>query len=478
VSTAGTLGSDQGVPRIVIVGGGYTGAVVALNLARQCTRPVSVTVIEPRPWLGGGLAYSTHDPAHRINVPSTRMSVISDDELHFDRWIKEHGAVAGDADAALPDGRIFPRRLVFGTYVRSELAAALDGSLVRFAHVQSHATGAERLNDIWRVRTSDGGSVEADMLVLAATHPPPAPPAAITPLLPSEAVIVDPWQPDALKGIGMHDSILIVGTALSMADIVASLQARGHEGQILAVSRRGLLSREHVWANREFGDFATAPSVTALALTRQIRKTIVLAKAESQPWQVVLDAVRRDAPAIWAALPQDERARLVRHARSFWDVHRFRVAPQVGAVITKRQAAGTLEVLSASMQAARKTNSGIDVELRLRGRGRGRRRDIQVDRIIIATGPGHGGIFRTNTLLAELRDAGHLQQDALDLGLLVDDEGVPISASGHHAPNIWVAGPLARGTVGELMGLPQVTKHAERIAHLILATREFCKRAA
>ncbi|TIY09720.1 MAG: hydroxyacylglutathione hydrolase, partial [Mesorhizobium sp.] len=36
--------------------------------------------------------------------------------------------------------------------------------------------------------------------------------------------------------------------------------------------------------------------------------------------------------------------------------------------------------------------------------------------------------------------------------------------SGRPAGSIFVSGPLARGSVGELMGIPEVTAHAERIA--------------
>ena len=57
---------------IAIVGGGFSGAALAWHLRRKNVT-ADIVVIEPRADLGRGLAYATPDPAHRINVPATRM---------------------------------------------------------------------------------------------------------------------------------------------------------------------------------------------------------------------------------------------------------------------------------------------------------------------------------------------------------------------------------------------------------------------
>jgi predicted NAD/FAD-dependent oxidoreductase len=161
-----TLNVANPVARIAILGGGYTGAIVAMNLARYADQTIQVTVIEPRTWLGGGVAYSTPDPAHRVNSQSTRMSAVSEDQLHFDRWIRDNRAIDDDPEAALPDARIFPRRLVFGTYVREQLARCLRGSAIEFSHVQDTATSVRRYNGTWVIATAGGDNIEADLILL------------------------------------------------------------------------------------------------------------------------------------------------------------------------------------------------------------------------------------------------------------------------------------------------------------------------
>ncbi|TIW02887.1 MAG: hydroxyacylglutathione hydrolase, partial [Mesorhizobium sp.] len=96
-----------------MLGGGFTGGAVAWHLARQSARPL-ITVIESRPFLGGGLAYSSEEPSHRVNVPASRMSLSPDEPEHFSRWLAHGGEVERDPDAVWRNDDIYPRRHVFG----------------------------------------------------------------------------------------------------------------------------------------------------------------------------------------------------------------------------------------------------------------------------------------------------------------------------------------------------------------------------
>ena len=55
--------------RIVVVGGGFAGAAFAIHLMRDHPGLAAVlTVVEPRPVLGAGLAYGSDEPAWRIKL--------------------------------------------------------------------------------------------------------------------------------------------------------------------------------------------------------------------------------------------------------------------------------------------------------------------------------------------------------------------------------------------------------------------------
>ena len=449
--------------RVVIVGGGFCGAVVALHLARAAGQAVEIDIVEPRPLLGGGVAYSAPDTAHRINVPATRMSAFSEDLGHFDRWLRDTDILARDPDAAVEGGYLFPGRLEFGRYldglVRTE-AAALAG---RLTHRQTRAVAIDAGGERILIRLESGEILEADRVVIALSHPPPGLPPRLRVLKDDPRLIENPWRAGALDTIPRDGVVLIVGTGLTMADIVASLAKAGHRGPITAFSRRGLLPRGHALeATDLIGDFATEPSRTALDLLVRIRAEVAKAVSQGRTWQAVLDAVRRDGGKVWGALPLAEKRRLLRHLRPFWDVHRYRIAPQPEAVLRNWQAQGRLDVITASLS---EVEAGHDaVRVALRRRKDGKTLDLPVAAIILATGPAHDTLIEQTPALASLAAAGRLEADPLGLGIAVDPQSRVLDRAGNPDDRLWVAGPLARERFGELMGLPQVLTHAENVA--------------
>ncbi|WP_029356737.1 FAD/NAD(P)-binding protein [Bosea sp. 117] len=450
---------------VAIIGGGVSGAAVAWHLLTQRPDLDRVVVIEPRAGLGRGLAYSAADPSHRINVPSTRMSLIPDQPEHFNDWLEASGRLDRDASARTPDGRSFPARSAFGDYV-GETLAALGPRLV---HVAAAADDVVTTDDGYRIACSDGREVHAGTVVLAVAHVAPSPPGILGRALAGHPRFVpNPWDTPALAAIRPSDRVLIVGTGLTMADIVASLDRLGHRGGIVAVSRRGLRSRGHATAQHDpYGDFATAPARSVRELVRRVRTTVAAAEAEGKSWHCVFDQVRLQGSAIWHALPLTERARLLRHLRPFWDVHRFRIAPQVEDGIDRRLAAGTLELRTASLQGVERDGDAIRVTLR--GRRSGECATEAFDAVVVATGPAHGRVFADNPVLAALEARGLARPDPLRLGIDTADDGHAVGRDGRPVPGLYVAGPLARGTVGELMGLPDVTNYAVRIAAAVAA---------
>jgi uncharacterized NAD(P)/FAD-binding protein YdhS len=450
-------------PRIVIIGGGFSGAVLAWHLHRTAPHRHEILIIEPRDEIGRGLAYDNSDPAHRINVPALKMNLDFDEEGHFEQWLIASDYAARDPASVIAGAHLFPTRKAFGDYVNAHVREL--GNAV--THKKAKARAVIPHQDGYRVLCDDGGDIQAGVVVLAVCHTPPDVPSSLAPLRSRSGFIANPWQPDALRSISPNGRILIVGTGLTMADIIASLDRQGHRGHITAISRRGLRSQTHATQFSEtLGDFASDPSRTTLKLLRHVRRTIAEAAREGNSWHPVLDQVRLQGFDIWRALPLRERARLIRHLRPFWDTYRFRIAPQVDDVIVRRIAEGTLIIQAASVRAnASQDETGLSVELRARRSQKWE--PASFDAIVLATGPAHGTVFSSNPLLAQLRDDGLARPDPLSLGIDVDLQGLAIKQDGQVAERLFVAGPLARGTFGELMGVPDLARHARNIAQNI-----------
>ncbi len=423
--------------------------------------PVNIVIFEPNATLGAGLAYGPGDPAWRINVPASKMTLLPDDPEHFQRWVDKGNHLATDPDAYGEDGQPYPRRSLFGEYVDEHLAPLLRRGQVR--HVRQAVRSVGREASRWRVATGDGQSIEVDRLVIASTHPKPGFPAELAALRGHPRVVDDALQHEAIARIDRNARVLVVGSGLTAADVVAALKARGHSGPITLISRRGLLPRGQSPTPVEpFGDFSSAPSATALELLVSIRRAVRAAAAEGIGWHAVLDAVRIQGDQVWNGLTIAERRRLLRHLRAFWDVHRFRIAPQVEAVLRAALASGEVVHLTASLKGARLDGDELVVDLF--NRRTGAPLSLAVDVVVIATGPAHSKVIDSQPYLADLRDAGWLRADPAALGLATSRTGRAIGADGRPVDTLFVAGPLARGTFGELMGLPQVSDYALFIA--------------
>ena len=218
--------------RVAIVGGGAAGALVAANLLRSGDAGVEVTVIEPRAEIGLGVAYSTPDPWHRLNVPAISMSALADDTDHFHRW-------AGIAPEA------FARRVDYGRYLRSVLDETVAAAPGRLRHVRSVAERVRPEGAGIRVTVAGGETIDAAAVVLATGVETPMALPALEPLAGDPRVINDPWPPGSLDDIADGETIAILGTSLTAIDVAGSILTRHPQARVVALSRNGDLPRRH-----------------------------------------------------------------------------------------------------------------------------------------------------------------------------------------------------------------------------------------
>ena len=218
--------NDASLP-VVIVGGGFSGAMLAARLAERGQASI---LIERGDAFGPGVAYSTTNDAHRLNVRAGRMGAVADRPDDFIDWLAAH-----HPDQADPDG-FAPRRL-YGLYVRDRLTTtetAHPGLIRRLSGAVIAVEGRSAI-------LSTGERVEGRAVVLATGNPAPR----TTPTGEDGRIIANPWTPDALTPIQPGDDILILGAGLTMVDVLLTLSSQGWRGQATAVSRRGLTPRAH-----------------------------------------------------------------------------------------------------------------------------------------------------------------------------------------------------------------------------------------
>jgi uncharacterized NAD(P)/FAD-binding protein YdhS len=456
---------------VVIVGGGFSGTMLAVQMLRR-TSNLSVAVVDKGPIPGLGLAYGTKYSCHLLNVSAGRMSALPDEPDHFLRWAQENYERSIQSTSFLP-------RPVYGRYVGSllEQAAGLK-RLGNFQWIKGHASSitSERshvagrsmdaqLNPQLNVQLEDGSRLAAHAVVLAAGNFPPGNLNIPGLSARSERYVRSPWLGTALNDVRKHGSILLIGSGLTSVDIAVALKSEGYAGHIHILSRHGLLPQTHRPTGQwpEFWDEQSPRKI--LGLLRLVREQIRSASKSGGDWREVLDALRPVTQRIWQALPPEERRRFLRHLRSYWEVHRHRVAPEIGDTIAKLFRDGQATLYAGRVTSYREHDDHVEVTVR--DRKHRSERLLRVDRVINCTGPEIDCRRIDDPLIKNLLAQGLARPDALSLGLDVDRNGALIDSSGMSSANLYAIGPVRKGFLWETIAVPEIREQAAHLAEYL-----------
>jgi len=455
---------------VAIIGGGFGGSLLALKLAQAGLTPV---LIEAGPRSGPGLAYGAARRGHRLNVPVQRMEPGL--EPSFAAWLDRDPAAVAEAvrEAGDLSHAFVPRRL-FGEYLAEQVASAAAAGDIVLRRGRVVRLRCDRLAHLpFDLTLADGRSVRAARVVLATGNLPPSALAlqagtdrqlADTPLF-----VPDPWDPLALAGLKRDDAVLLIGTGLTMADMVMSLAEDGHRGPIHILSRRGLLPLTHQAGGEWLVSYDHVAGQSPLSVLRILRTEARKAISKDVPWQRVLDAVRPVAARIWVAWTLPQRGQFLRHLRPYWDVHRHRLAPAVAAALNARIEAGQVTPLAGRLKGFAERDGALHMAYARRGIRE--IRNLRFYRVINCTGPGSDLSRTAIPLFADLREQGLIRPDALRLGLDTDDARV-IAADGTVSHRLFAIGTLTRPNWWEITAVPEMTVQINRLVRILTAPDE------
>jgi len=447
-----------------------------------------VTVVDPAPRPGRGLAYRTTDPDHRLNAPSFVHSLLPDDAWHFSRWCLDQGLLNQDPQALQADGTAYLRRADFGRYLEDTLQAhshwPATGS--RITHVRDTAVG---LVDSCRdgaqgaaptVATASGLSLPANLLLLATGNPAPhlRPPFAPA-LAQHPAVLENPWLANALPGLAPQARVLVVGAGLTAMDVLSTLLQRGHRGPIVVVSRHGLRPRPQgpvpaVLAQAQSLDalaslppgvvlarlagpvppFLAAPAVPPQVRVwlRALRAEIARVQATGGLWYPAFDDLRDAVWRLWPTLPAAQKRRFFSKLRTWYDVHRYRAPPPNQALVDTSVAQGRIQFVAARLHAVQAAPQGPAIQVQLQQRGDAASRTEHFDQVINCSGLDDNADLAANPLLQALHSSGWLRRDASGSGFEVDADCRAFGADGQAQDHLRLIGPPTLGSCGDPIG--------------------------
>jgi uncharacterized NAD(P)/FAD-binding protein YdhS len=451
------------IPTIAIIGAGFSGTLVAINfLELEHARPFRILLVD-RNEIGRGIAYASRQYPYLLNIPVGGMSASCTDPMEFLRYLQR--------DLPLATVHSFVPRETYGEYLRARLARADVSPWVQLVRIRGSATAIERTPFGFHIRVADGHTLSASTIVLALGNPPPARIPAAESVRGSSRYVEDPWAeaPDFSPG----ETILIAGTGLTMADIaLAGNQSAGGKALIHAISPHGLISAPQV-NFREPDDedgsvlpFARTP-LSARGLFRLTRALCEEAALCSKDWRWAISRLCAIAPTLWHDLPECERRRFLRHARSYWEVHRHRLPLRAWNAIKELRERGTLHVHAGRLVVMQ--IAGKQIRVRWRPRGARSEQILVVDRLVNCTGPDYDLRSTRNPLWHSLFTRGMAAPDPLGLGILTNEFGALLGASGRPVPELYYIGPMLRAGHWEATAVQELRGHAERLARHLAA---------
>jgi uncharacterized NAD(P)/FAD-binding protein YdhS len=177
--------------------------------------------------------------------------------------------------------------------------------------------------------------------------------------------------------------------------------------------------------------------------------------------------MRPVTPQLWRSLRIAEKRRFLNEMQRFWDVHRFRMAPEVADRFDELRERGRLSVESAAIAGIEPAARGARVSLRASGQEAVE--TVEFDRVINCTGAGSNITREAPALIENLLADGTGRPDDLSIGLDVDPSGALLDSSGRPSRRIHVVGCLRKGVEWEAIGVTEIRDHAAVVSREALS---------
>jgi uncharacterized NAD(P)/FAD-binding protein YdhS len=386
--------------KIAIIGSGFSGTMCAVHLLQQTQIPLHIFLIDKKDF-GRGVAYASIDDCLLLNVRASNMSAFPDKPAHFIDWLKAKGLKVDSHD--------FISRNIYGDYLNALLEEAQKSTSSRLEIINDEVKNIESGNVVL-----SQASLQVDKIILA---------------------IGLEFKPVDFKKILQtpNEPLTVIGTGLSMVDLVVYLNKHNYKGKIKALSRHGRLPSAHVLFDSNIPkpayNFADNTKLSSVF-------TLIKSDIKKYDWRLVIDAIRPHTQKLWKEFSFSEKKQFLRHCRSLWDVHRHRMSPDHNEILNTKRTDGSLEIIKAGFKKYKPETQTV----------------IELKGLAFDSTPG---------LIHTLLQNNIVKKDSLSLGLATDNYG-------QAAPAIYTLGPLRRGELWECTAVPEIRAQADALVKHIL----------
>ncbi|WP_417390894.1 FAD/NAD(P)-binding protein [Gimesia sp.] len=453
--------------KVAIIGGGFSGTMAAVNLARLSSSPLCIQLINDKYPLGRGVAYGTRREEHLLNVAARNMSAVPDHANHFLDWLRTRVDYSDLPDPQLRETYV-PRR-IYGDYLRSILATYMQPidshHPAEIQVIEQEAVDIEfNFAGAAEITLKDGTTIDADRVLLATGNQPPCPLAEDA--FSHPGYCAEPWSNWMEKIPDPAENIIVMGTGLSMIDVFLTLSEQNWQGHLIAVSHNGMIPQSH-FRGIEYPDFLPEePENLGLEnLVQLLEKHCRQLQRIGENPGIVVDRLRPHTQKIWQKFDLAEKQEFLKRYAARWNVIRHRIAQPIHQRVTEAITEGRLSVVRGRITRLEADGDRVCVNLQNRA---GETQQVWGSLVINCTGPNSGFSDTSVPLFQNLLQRGLIRPDELDMGIDVGADFATIDAEGHPSEFLFAIGPLMKGTLWETTAVPELRGQAMRVAQLLL----------
>lgn len=473
------MSKSQKKIKIAIVGIGATGSIVFITLVKKLLdqnkkNKIEIYLIDKEKTFGPGLAYSTKENYHILNMRAETMSLFVNQPDHFLKW-----AIRNKKISNFNKNMYFPRSL-FGEYIKYYLHSYLQKAKKKGIPVKEIYENVidckENINCV--IVTLEKRKIAMDYVILAIGNMPSS---NYQELLSAKGYFNNPWEFSRKFIKEKKCDIGILGSSLTAIDTVLTIKNIHCVNKIYLISRHSLFPKVQGELVSYKAQFLTKENLAALTInfTKKISfiKIVTLFKKElefalKKPlswnkiihrasnsinvlkadiknaqknnvfWYSVLDSVSYLMPFIWNSIHIKERVYFIQKYLSIWYTYRHSIpllnAKKMYLLMKKKKVVMLYGFKSVEYDAKRNIFSVIHCK-------NNEVRNVALKYLINSTGTGFDINQIQSTLLQNMVKTGEITQHPCG-GVDVDfHTSQTIKKTRIKSKKLFFIGPLTRG---------------------------------
>jgi uncharacterized NAD(P)/FAD-binding protein YdhS len=438
---------------IAIIGGGISGTLTVLNLIKQSKQQLTILWFDAHQNFCKGLAYSTSVNEHLLNVRANNMSLFVDEPDHFVNWLKKYNPIYSSTD--------FVSRKLFGDYVQYVFNDLKNTNpLVTIQQIAQEVISVDKSNGGFEIKTS--AIYHANKLILALGNFLPAHPHSVSKqFITSENYFQNAFHDNIANQVKNKKIITIIGSGLTMIDVLSSLSHFNYSEQIQIISPHGYIPQAH------FEDPlpAIAPFIqettnyNLIELLGLVNQQLKQAAKDGFNSHSVVDAARPYLQNMWLQFSLADKKQFLRHLRHKWGVARHRAPAQSLNTFNQLHDTGKLTLLKGRIFDIIEIPAGFEICYTDINQTR---QKIQTELIINCTGPQSDYSQIESPLIKYLIKNRLITPDSIHYG-------INARKSGKISSNLYTLGPPLKGILWESTAVPEIRRQAKDLAAEIIS---------